>query len=230
MSGGGIYARLSRTIGHPYGANMRKSMKILFGVGLASAGAFAAATPGQAADIYRREPSIKDTPPPTAYLPAITWTGLYIGGNIGAVWPNDDLEIIDNSAQLIGGGHLGYNWQMPSSWVIGVEGDVDFSDEFDYLASVRARLGYAFGRTLVYGTGGVAFAGFSNSFMDNETGWVAGGGVETKVRPNVSLGLEALYYNFDNASTNIGLDNSTDALTVRGRLTFHMNSFAEPLK
>jgi outer membrane immunogenic protein len=212
---------------------MRKSVKVLLGFGLASAGA--AATPtAQAADIYRREPppaaSLKETPP--VYAPAISWTGFYIGGNIGANWPSDDIELFDDNAQFIGGGHVGYNWQSPSNWVFGVEGDADFSNDFDYLATVRGRLGYAFGRTLVYGTGGVAFAGF-NDFLDDETGWVAGGGVETKIRPNVSVGVEALYYNFDDAHlapplTNI--DDSTEAVTVRGRLTIHMNGGYDALK
>jgi outer membrane immunogenic protein len=208
---------------------MRKTVKTLLGFGLAGAGAIAVAAPGHAADIYRREPpSIKDTGP-VDYAPAITWTGFYIGGNIGANWPQDDLEILDDNAKLIGGVHAGWNWQTPSSWVIGVEGDANFSDDFDYLATMRGRLGYAFGRTLVYGTGGAAFAGFSDNIFDEETGWVAGGGIETKVRPNVSLGLEALYYNFDDASAGL-VDDSVDALTVRGRITLHMNGFLDPLK
>lgn len=207
---------------------MRKSVNILFGFGLAGAGALAAALPAGAADIYRREPvSIKDTP--VDYAPAITWSGFYLGGNIGAVWPDtDEVELFDNDAKLIGGGHLGFNWQGPSSWVIGVEGDVNFAEDIDYLASVRGRLGYALGNTLLYGTGGVAFVGLDNGF-DDETGWVAGGGIETKVRPNLSLGLEALYYDFDDVSTPVG-DESVDALTVRGRLTVHMNSILDPLK
>ena len=198
---------------------MRTSVKILFGVGLAG-GAVAAAGPGEAADIYRPEPVVREAP--VNYAPAITWTGFYVGGNIGATWPDDDLEIIDDDAKLIGGAHLGFNWQTPSSWVIGVEGDANFAEDIEYLASVRGRLGYAFGPTMIYGTGGVAFAGFDNSsLLDLETGWVAGGGVETKVRDNMSLGLEALYYDFDDASTAIG-DDSIDALTVRGRVTFHL--------
>lgn len=206
---------------------MRKPLKILLGLGLATTG-LAAAYPAQAADIYRREPPPPVVEAPREYIPAIGWTGFYIGGNIGANWPSDDLELLDDDAKLIGGGHVGFNWQSPSNWVFGVEGDANFSDDFDYLASVRGRLGYAFGRTLVYGTGGAAFAGF-NDFIDDETGWVAGGGFETKVRDNMSLGVEALYYNFDEAS--IGpIDDATEALTVRGRLTFHMNSWAEPLK
>jgi outer membrane immunogenic protein len=208
---------------------MRKSVNILFGFGLAGASAFAAAVPAGAADIYRREPvSIKDTP--IEYAPPITWTGFYIGGNVGAIWPSDDVEILNDDAALIGGGHIGFNWQTPSSWVIGVEGDVNFAEEIDYLASVRARLGYAIGNTLIYGTGGVAFVGVDNvAFDDNVTGYVAGGGIEHKIRSNMSLGLEALYYDFDDAGVG-ALDNELDAVTVRGRLTVHMNGGPEPLK
>lgn len=211
---------------------MRKSVNILIGVGLAGVGALGAALPSQAADIYRREQvSIKDTPP-VNYAPAITWTGFYVGGNIGAAWPEDDVEILNDDAALIGGAHAGFNLQTPSSWVIGVEGDVNFADDIDYLASLRGRLGYAFGRTLLYGTGGVAFAGFDNAAFedDNATGWVAGGGIETKVRDNLSLGLEALYYDFDDVGTVAGDDNSVDALSVRGRVTIHMGGGSDPLK
>jgi outer membrane immunogenic protein len=207
---------------------MRKTVNLLVGLGLAGA-AVAAATPGQAADIYRPPASIKDTGP-VEYAPAITWTGFYIGGNIGATWPSDDIELLEDEAQFIGGGHLGFNWQGPSNWVVGIEGDANFSDDFDYLASVRGRLGYAFGRTLLYGTGGVAFAGFSNELFDDDaTGYVAGGGVETKIRDNLSLGLEALYYDFEDASVG-GVDNEVDTLTVRGRLTVHTNGMREPLR
>jgi|EndMetStandDraft_9_1072997.scaffolds.fasta_scaffold04175_4 outer membrane immunogenic protein len=207
---------------------MRRTVKILVGFGLASS-ALVAAAPGQAADIYRPPASIKDTGP-IDYAPPITWTGFYIGGNIGAVWPSDDLELLNDDAQFIGGGHLGYNWQGPSNWVVGIEGDANFSDDFEYLATVRGRLGYAMGRTLLYGTGGVAFAGFNDNIIDDdEVGWVAGGGVETKIRGNMSLGLEALYYDFEDAQTG-GVDNAVEAVTVRGRLTVHMNGNRDPLK
>jgi outer membrane immunogenic protein len=201
---------------------------MLVGFGLAST-ALIAATTGHAADIYRQPPSIKDAGP-VDYAPPITWTGFYLGGNIGANWPSDDFEILDDDAKFIGGAHIGYNWQTPSNWVFGIEGDADFSDDFDYLASIRGRFGYSLGRTLIYGTGGVAFAGFSNDLFDDDaTGWVAGGGVETKIRNNLSLGLEALYYDFDDVTVG-GVDDSVDALTVRGRLTIHMNGNRGELK
>lgn len=131
------------------------------------------------------------------------------------IFNNDDEEEHD----FIGGVHLGYNWQRPGSpFVFGIEGDVDFSDRVDWLASIRGRLGWGTERALLYITGGVAFAdnGNNNGFDvfardegdfvrvdrgndddDTEVGWVAGVGAEFKLAQNVSLGLEGLYYGFD---------------------------------
>lgn len=69
-----------------------------------------------------------------------------------------------------------------------------FRQQLDYLGTVRGRVGYAFDRFLVYGTGGFAFGGvdYKAAFLRNtdrafayagryhgmETGYVYGGGVE----------------------------------------------------
>ena len=58
----------------------------------------------------------------------------------------------------------------------------------DSLESLRGRLGFAFDKFLVYGTGGVAFEDF------NDSGWVAGGGVEYAFTPNWSVKVEYLYF------------------------------------
>jgi len=87
---------------------------------------------------------------------------------------------------VIGGAHVGYNYQI-NQFVLGLEGDVDgsslsktanfapFSSYYqDFIlttvhsnlgvqGSIRGRLGYAFDRVLVYATGGVAFGGFNTS-------------------------------------------------------------------
>ena len=76
---------------------------------------------------------------------------------------------------FLGGGQIGYNFQT-GNWVYGLEADFDFADAkkttsganayafagnwsaktgIEDLGTVRLRLGYAFDRTLVYGTGGV---------------------------------------------------------------------------
>ncbi len=85
----------------------------------------------------------------------------------------------------------------------------------DFLVSARARLGMAFDSMLLYGTGGVAFADaqvqdrimvgtdtFSRRKNFNDLGVVLGGGVGWMVIPQTfSLGLEGLYYVFNNKKT-----------------------------
>jgi outer membrane immunogenic protein len=73
-------------------------------------------------------------------------------------------------------------------------------------AAIRARAGYAFGQTLIYGTGGGAWGKVKNSFTStnvanafsdngNEDAWGyrVGGGIEQKVAPNFSIGAQYLF-------------------------------------
>ena len=198
----------------------------VLGHGLISAMAvLASLSAAPAADLYRH--GLKDEPLPIS--PLISWTGFYLGGNLGASWPRDDLDFFTGGAKAIGGVHGGYNYQWPNNILLGIEGDADFSQNFDYLGSVRARLGYAYENTLIYGTGGVAFAGFAGPRFSDETGWVAGGGLERKLRDDLSIGLEGLYYSFDNAKFD-AVDDSTGMWTARGRLTYHFGTERPPLK
>lgn len=207
-----------------------KSMKLalLGATALVAAGAISSAN---AADVYARGGSIKDAP--TDYLPAIAWGGAYFGINAGAAFSNDDNA--DDDTMFIGGVHIGYNWQRPDNIVLGVEGDVDFGDDIDYLATIRGRLGYAAGPTLFYATGGVAFIGLDDVGIggdDSQTGFVVGGGIEHKLRQNVSVGLEGLYYNFDDDNDRFGRDEDQDFWSVRARLTYHLGGggYDDPLK
>ncbi|CAO4174656.1 outer membrane protein [Methylorubrum populi] len=87
----------------------------------------------------------------------------------------------------------------------------------DYFGTVRGRLGYAFDRTLVYGTGGFAYGsgggrqfGTGVSSNDFQTGWAAGGGIEYALPTDsflnffrssaVTLKVEGLYVNLDRGS------------------------------
>ncbi|GJE62175.1 outer membrane protein [Methylobacterium trifolii] len=150
-----------------------------------------------------------------------------------------------------GGGQIGYNYQLTpgSGFVIGVEADaqyVDFGRDrnrfaassavapgtlvynpsgvsgLDYFGTVRGRLGYAFDRTLVYGTGGFAYGsgggrefGLTNSSSDTfQTGWAAGAGIEYALPTEsflnffrssaVTLKVEGLYVNLDRGNRNTG--------------------------
>jgi outer membrane immunogenic protein len=86
---------------------------------------------------------------------------------------------------------------------------VDGAGHLNGLASIRGRLGWAFDRTLIYATGGVAFApraadagtsllGSSTGCVCYQTktvtGGVVGGGIEWKYNPNLSFRLEGLHH------------------------------------
>lgn len=178
-------------------------------------------------------------PPPAA--PAFSWTGFYIGGQVGYAWARDKgsiqnpgipipppifLPFTVDMEGVIGGGHLGYNWQV-NQWVFGVEGSVDgvglkkaftvgvcplfcgaATTESNIQGSIRGRLGVAIDRILLYGTGGVAFADITNTYNTTpfgggfasiektHTGWTAGGGIAYAVTNNWSVRAEYRYSDF----------------------------------
>jgi outer membrane immunogenic protein len=191
-----------------------------------------------AADVYARGGSYKDE---VAYAPAITWTGFYLGAHAGGSFDNtievEDEGTFDLDEGFVGGVHVGYNWQRANNVVLGLEAslssidsETDGVDVNDYLATVRGRLGYAMGNTLVYATGGVAWLGYDEDFEDLDAGfgWVAGAGIEHKLTNRISLGLEALYYDVNTDEGGVDIDQ--DLWTVQARLNFHLGSHDEPLK
>jgi outer membrane immunogenic protein len=157
---------------------------------------------------------------------------------------------------FIGGLHIGYNWQSGAR-VFGLEADASFGDGVDYLASLRARLGYARDNLLLYVTAGVAFAGFDDSSVtlshnghkktfdfsgDSEVGLVVGAGAEYKLSQNWSIGLEGLYYAFGDSDDSkawekfckeykLVREDDNDLFVVRARLSYHFqDAYDEPLK
>ncbi len=83
----------------------------------------------------------------------------------------------------------------------------DVSDQEQLLGTVRARVGYALDRTLIYVTGGAAFApvqaGLSppgNFDTNTKFGWAAGAGVEYAFFGNWSAKAEYLYIDLASGS------------------------------
>ena len=222
------------------GANMRRHL--LCGVA-ASAITTIISGPLAAADL-----PVKAAPAPRAVVPACVWCGWYVGGHIGQGWAKisatphefeEDDGVVDTKPKgLVGGMHLGGNYQN-GIWVVGIEGDLDaagldavavfpgdnertFTTNVKSLASVRGRLGLAFDRWLVYGTGGAGytrgrFLGVSPSGTRTfgsfkKWGSVWGGGIEWKAAQNFSVRLEGLRYNFNQAKGIYG-SNNEDAET-----------------
>lgn len=169
-------------------------------------------TPVLAADLNRPPPPVYKAPPPP--VPVFSWTGFYIGAHGGYGFGETSPKLQGG----FGGGQIGYNYQVNNFLVLGIEGDgaggqisasettpdgvtAKFSDRA--LASVRARLGLAFGNALLYGTGGGGWADTSLSAsalgmtISNDhwlSGWTAGGGVEYAFAPQWSAKLEYLRY------------------------------------
>jgi outer membrane immunogenic protein len=97
---------------------------------LASVAAAALAGSALAADLPSHAP---------VYAPPLpfTWTGAYVGGQMGYAWGRQNTTFTNNfgdfagfspnTAGFIGGGHAGYNLQL-NQFVIGLEGDIDGSD------------------------------------------------------------------------------------------------------
>jgi len=166
------------------------------------------------------------------------WDGFYFGGHVGLGLGKSSATLSDTTSTAtsntfggpIGGVQLGYNFLLPSNILFGWEVDASFpnyiasnsvvaglatpqnqvTEQFDYVATARGRIGYAFGPWLFYGTGGVGLMGgrFLNDVPSgNEEkilrarfGGVGGAGIEYAFDPNWRLRLEYLYGRFENAN------------------------------
>jgi len=216
---------------------------------LASVGALAlTGSAALAADLPSRAPPPVYLPP----VPIFTWTGIYLGGQVGYAWGQTHNHFVSsfpgfgvfsddsfgqNPNGVIGGAHVGYNYQI-NQWVLGLEGSVDGTSmkktvlfapgaflapvgffgsgltattRADIQGSIRGRIGVAWDRALIYGTGGVAFGGFNtsytffspffalggtSSFSTTRVGWTVGGGIEYAVTNNWSVRAEYRYTDF----------------------------------
>jgi len=133
-----------------------------------------------AADLPRKAPAYAPPAPPP-----VTWTGCYIGANVGEIWSQGDANFAfgtarsnDNSG-FAGGGQIGCDYQFSGGWVIGIRnmfdgttlkrdrnlfdpntgatGTLNFKTQ--WFDTLTGRFGYAFAPDwLIYGQGGVAWA------------------------------------------------------------------------
>lgn len=171
------------------------------------------------------------------YVPApelvdiFDWTGPYIGIHGGYSWGKgrSDPEYSENGpvnlSGLLIGIHAGLNRQFSNGFVLGLEGDVSYTDysgsnhlvlapqvfdlrfRSEWQGSARVRAGYAMDNTLLYATAGLAVAGGKLSigdFSDRKThiGWTAGVGIEHAFTPNWLGRIEVRYSDFSKQTYN----------------------------
>jgi outer membrane immunogenic protein len=229
--------------------------------------------------------------PPVVVIPVFSWTGFYLGANVGyggdkfnypfdASREIEDREVFAldgefklSSSGFFGGGQIGYNYQFDNSWVIGVEADfqwsgiegelsgdaslninenfvgsADFSagSEVEWFGTIRGRLGYAWDKVFLYGTGGAAYGkvkshysinidpaqgeGFdrSESVSDTQWGWTVGAGLEYAITNNWTFKTEYLYVDlgsqdlvdFSQDGFNANLDVETKFHTIKAGLNY----------
>lgn len=142
-----------------------------------------------------------------------------VGGEAEPRWSGPWAGALVWAGRLGGSGALGgvaggYAVQFDEI-VVGAEGDVSFGGldarrlvgryEIEAFGAIRARIGYAFDRFVVFGAGGLAFASaeFANAgARDRETqfGWTLGGGVDVAITGSLSARAEYLYVDLDRES------------------------------
>jgi outer membrane immunogenic protein len=207
--------------------------------------ALTAATGAFAADLPVNAPTMMPAVPAP-----FSWSSCFIGGHLGGAFrtltgtDNAGVSTTTNSSGFLGGGQVGCDYQFAPSWVLGLEGRAawtslksnigtpvtigmggtvpsQFTVSNDFLASVTGRLGYSFGRVLLYFRSGVAwtneraddaFTSFQTGAVDPSTsavltGLALGTGVEWAFTPNWSARFEFDAYGFSNRALTLSSAN-----------------------
>ena len=187
--------------------------------------AFLAASAAGAADI-----SVPAAPPSPA---VVDWSGFYFGAEGGYGWLAGEIPetvFTAGKTEAASGGtagvFFGYDHQLDNRMVIGIEGAYSYNwNDNDYVissplpilngqsvsfgtewrASVEGRLGYAWGKALVYASGGFASTRLEGSFSltgqgydDVLNGWTAGLGVDYAFNEHVFGRLKVRYSDYGN--------------------------------
>jgi outer membrane immunogenic protein len=137
--------------------------------------------------------AVKAPPPPP--VPVFSWTGFYVGANIGGAWAHNDWTDTrfltnfnnNNNGVFIGGGQMGANYQI-GNFVIGAEWDFDWAGNNNrtgvvipgvgnivvtnnnrWITTMAARFGFAVDHWLIYGKAGGGWVGNDNLTVTNVT-------------------------------------------------------------
>lgn len=175
---------------------------------------------------------------PAPYAPMYSWTGFYLGANLGGAWASGTLtdnltgaSITGNNSGVIGGGTVGYNWQVSPSFVLGVEGTFDGtsishttnsvgtpwgtfqgSANTNWVSTIAGRAGISQYNWLFYVKGGGGWVdnsatlsnlttGTSITASNTNSGWLVGAGIEYGMTRNWSLKVEYDYLDLSNWTT-----------------------------
>jgi outer membrane immunogenic protein len=131
---------------------------------------------------------------PPSYAPAFSWTGTYVGANLGGTWgsfhmdpfsTNNVTGVVGAAAgaslsdtSLIGGFQAGYNWQV-GQWVLGLEQDYQFTGLKKTFGFAAPAAGFLAGDTLSIKTDYLAATRAKLGWAADRVMLYAAGGLET---------------------------------------------------
>jgi outer membrane immunogenic protein len=213
--------------------------------------ASALAGPACAADLPRRSAPQMDYYSPS---PAFSWQGFYLGINGGygfGAFQDGSESVLGKPSGWLVGATGGYNYTFGPNFLLGLEGDFDFtggksggspiagvvgSSGVDNIMTLRPRAGVTFDRALVFLTGGFAgavttatVANFYNGFFAQQSkflpGWALGAGIEYGLAPNLSAKAEYLFTSVGGERyfdfTSNSLKSNLDTSLIRGGVNYH---------
>lgn len=177
------------------------------------------------------------------YFGGYDWTGFYAGlatgYSAGEAKQQTTTGTFPSTSDINGGivgATIGANYQF-DRLVLGVEGDIFLTgqsdtqqcsgttnmctDQLNWTGSVRARVGAAFDRLLVFGTAGVAIAEGESSvspqpasttgvYKDIFVGWTVGAGAEYAVTERIRFKSEYAYTDLGKVTSTLGSVSSTN--------------------
>ena len=176
------------------------------------------------------EPVVAAPAPMAPAAPQPTWTGPFIGAQVGwgrTTFDETPLGDFDDDGEVYGA-QLGYDVEF-GGFVLGgelsylqAELEPDEEDiELERAVRLLGRGGFSLGRTLIYAKGGGAWLdGTTGDDGADDLAWVAGGGVEHLVTDSISAGLEYLYHHKNNFGDEPDIDVTLQTVTLRVNFRF----------
>jgi len=186
---------------------------------VSSAVAFSAALGAGAASAA--DPSARPYTKAPIYSPLpVSWTGCYVGGNVGGGWDRFTTGEVapaipygsNEGSSVVGGGQTGCDYQFAPQWVVGIQGQAEFGTinssnaiaafpgitaQFSVknIETLTGRVGYLITPSvLAYAKGGAAWAAASGAGVAPALGGIAGETANfTMTGYTVGSGLEWMF-------------------------------------
>jgi len=172
--------------------------------------------------------------------PAPGWTNFYIGGFVGGGAVNNNLDVLGGLFEFdgiggqgfVGGGFVGFNYQISPQFVLGIQGELGVSDletnistpilggisleaAPQFNAALSGRAGWlANPNALVYIIGGYSYAEYetkinlprlgSIKFDENYHGFHIGAGIEARITESLTARIEYRYTEYQDEDWGTG--------------------------